>query len=83
VKRVDSDPDTLLLGRIVIVVCTALLGFLTFVPPPQGSPAGGRFYAMGFALLGLGWGLKQERAAREARKRLAAKADKGRTPGDS
>ncbi len=82
-KRVDSDPGTLLLGRIVIVVCTALLGFLIFVPPPQGNPAGGRFYAIGFALLGLGWRLKQERVARNARKRLAAETDRERTAGDS
>ena len=82
-KRIDSDPDTLLLGRIVIVVCTALLGFLIFVPPPHGNPAGGRFQAIGFALLGLGWGLKQERTAREARKRRAASEAKERTPGDS
>jgi hypothetical protein len=80
-KRIDPDP-TALLGRAVIVLAIGLLGLVIFVPAAQGASPGAKFYLAGFALMGLGWGIKQVRAAKRAKDRVKH-AEERRTHGDS
>ena len=56
-------------GIIVVVICTAILSFLFFVPARVGASPSSKFYLAGFALIWMSSGIRQIRAARAWKKR--------------
>ena len=51
-------------GFIVVFACTLLLLFVFFVPSREETSGSGKFYLAGLALVWMGWGVQQIRAAR-------------------
>jgi hypothetical protein len=56
-------------GVIVVVLCTAMLAFLFFVPARAGASPSSKFYLAGFALIWMSSGIRQIRAAQAWKKR--------------
>jgi len=72
-SKPEKQPDGMG-GIVAVVLCTAFLVFLIIVPDRKGTSHGGKFYLAALALWGIGWGLRQLRAARVLNKREAEAA---------
>jgi|SRR5581483_2470965 len=79
-SKAQEQPDGMG-GIVAVVLCTAFLAFLIIVPDRKGTSPGGKFYLAALALWGIGWGLRQIRAARALDKReteAAKEKDRGK-----
>ena len=63
----DGQPDTVL-GVVAIILTLAVMAYLLFAPPREGTTLSSRAYLFGFACLGLVWGLDQLRRSKQRRR---------------
>ena len=71
----DGEPDGMG-GIAAVILCSILLIVVILVPSQKGASPGGKFYLAGMALMGLGWGVRQIRAAKAEDKKNADAAKK-------
>ena len=74
----DGEPDGMG-GIAAVILCSVFLVVLLLVP----SRPGGKFYMAGLALMGIGWGVRQIRAAKAQDKQDADAANKKDTEKDA
>lgn len=71
----DGQPDGM--GGIAAIVLGALLlAFVILVPSRAGASPSGKFYLAAMALMGIGWGVRQIKAAKAQDKKDADAAKK-------
>lgn len=78
----DGEPDGMG-GIAAVILCSALLVLLLLVSPREGASPSSKFYLAGLALMGIGWGVRQIRAAKAQDKREADAAKKKDTEKDA
>ena len=70
-------------GIAAVILCSALLVVCVLVPSRKDASPGGTFYLVGIALMCVGWGVRQIRAAKAQDKQDADAAKEKDTEKDA